>query len=396
MKRVVLPMALLFTQGCINLDQEYQVKDLRILAMRVDPPELLYSFLHLAPSNQRGPIPLGPYSVTAQVLAVDPQGRDVEVNVRLCPETDEADGCEGYKVRENAPAEEIRAVVPLVHPTTTTRKADLELGGELAVPSQHFTFTSPAVDYMLLHDADGRLSFNSIIFPSTPSFVVRMTVPGTEETEVAFKRFVLSMDISPQGLTPEQREPLEELFTSFLGLGFCPEGTDPEADVQCIKRRVPNKNPTLERVLYRLGDKLEPGFDRDDVTSGGQLTDFSGRVKVEAGRIVRLRPVVASDDRQPYQAFNYNLQERKVELKNFTEDMVFSWYTTSGAIDPISADDITPQPDVYYQISADTPAGPSYVWVVVRDQRGGVDWRRLDFEITAPRATSEGIIPGLF
>jgi hypothetical protein len=368
--------------ACLDLAEEQQVKDLRILAMRVDPPEILYSFLHVVPFADRQGFPLGPYHLTARALVVDPQGRMLQVATRICPES-RSDGCAGYQIRQNAAPEEVRAVTPLVQPVMFNQRGDTHLGGEVAAPPWPLTFDQRALDYMLPHDADGNLNlFNTLLFSATPSFVVRAKVADDEEEEVAFKRFQLSLDISPAGLPPQVTEVVEQLFTSVLGLGFCTPDVALAADVQCIKPRKANRNPALHRVLYKLGSSLEPSEDPADVTSGGQLADLAGRIRVAAGSSVRLRPVLGADDHEPYQGFHFDLQSSTISLKNYVEDMAYSWYTTHGTLEAETNEQFTPTPDNVWSVSADAPPGPAWVWLVVRDQRGGVDWRRLDFEVT--------------
>src|SRR5688572_16093131 len=129
--RAFIILASLTSTGCIDLDQPDQIKDLRILALKLEPPEIVYSPFHLTPPNQRGGVPLGPYATTAQVLAIDPQGREIDLSWRLCPENRPLDGCAGYRIRDTAPAEEVAAISGLVTPQFFTRQADLSLGGEL-------------------------------------------------------------------------------------------------------------------------------------------------------------------------------------------------------------------------------------------------------------------------
>jgi len=373
-----------FLGACIDLDQVSQVKDLRLLAVKSDPPDLLYSFLHIIPPEQRGGIPLGPYNVTTQVLLVDPKGRDVEVSMRLCPEDTQLAGCAGYRLRDAAPPQQINALRPYLDPVTVTRKADLAVGGEISVPSFNMNFSDHAVDYMLPHDVNGELDLITALgFSALPSVVVRARIPDTGEEVVAFKRFSLNLDVSPETLPAQARELLEGLFIALTGTGFCPPGTGPLDDVQCVKQKQPNHNPSLQRVLYmRGGDylRVDAGY-RDDPTSAGQFQDVTGRITVAPGEPIRLRPIVGDADREAYQGLNFDLQSRKIELRNFTEDLVFSWFATVGVPDAQSTEQFTSDPDAVWTVSPDAPDGPAQVWVIVRDQRGGVDWRRLDFDV---------------
>ena len=58
---VVASVVALCSLGCLNLANENQVKDLRILAVKLDPPEVVYSFLHLFPPEGRAGLLLGFY-----------------------------------------------------------------------------------------------------------------------------------------------------------------------------------------------------------------------------------------------------------------------------------------------------------------------------------------------
>ncbi|MEW5853625.1 MAG: hypothetical protein AB2A00_32920 [Myxococcota bacterium] len=407
--RKTLIASLVLAAACINEESPDQVKDLRILAMRLDPPELLFSFLHITDPAQRAGLTLGPYNMTAQVLAVDPQGREVTLTTRLCPEAAE-EPCRGYRLRDNAPPDQINAVRPHLDLRTFVRSTDLSLGGELSVPSLSYTFTGPAVDYMVPHTPDGDLDFLGLLFPSMPYFVAHAYLPGTNEDEIAIKRFQLSMDISPAGLPPEAREAVEQLFSGVVGMDFCPPETPLDADVQCVKPRVANRNPTLARVLYRFGGggdgppgQQEEGVDPADVTSGGTFQDFTGRLVVTAGENLTIRPVVPAHDREPYQSFQFDSRTGKISVKNYKEDMAYSWFQTAGSIQQTTSEQNgfaaftgrdagfdASLPDTTWQVSPDAPEGPAFVWVVVRDQRGGVDWRRLDFTVVQPTATPGG------
>ena len=393
--------------ACLSIPEKTDVLDLRLLAVRVDPPEILYSFLHTLPADQRAGLPLGPYPVTVQVLAVDPRGNRVDVSARLCPEQTD-DPCKGYIIRNGTPDRQIEDVRPLVATRSVQRQADVSLGGELSVPSIPFVFSQHAVDYMLTQQGNSSTAALGILFPQFPSFVVRVSLPDNSEQEVGFKRFSLAMDIRPDALGPEAAPQLEALFTQVLGVPFCPPDTPLDADEQCIRPRVANRNPTLERLLYSTtggggfgfgggggggggGPFGNGGVDGgepegpDDATSEGTFIDVGPRVTVFPGSTVFLRPVVAAHDHEPYQEVAFDTQSGKALLTNVMEDMAYTWTSTMGDISGTTSDDGLPASsgaaDAALQVSLDVPYGPGYVWVVARDQRGGVDWRRLDFEV---------------
>jgi hypothetical protein len=150
-------------------------------------------------------------------------------------------------------------------------------------------------------------------------------------------------------------------------------------------------------VLYRVGGgTLKPTDDPTDVTSGGQLKDVTGRIEVAPGQTVRLRPVAAEGDEQPYQAFAFDIQNSRLVLRNYKEDMAFSWFTTVGDVSETTTTQFTRTADGSYEVSPDAPDGPAHVWVVLRDQRGGVDWRRVDFMVKANVGGANGGPPGPF
>jgi hypothetical protein len=414
--------------ACTELESQDQVKDLRVLAIRTEPPEVLYSFLHFVAEGQRGPLPLGPHGVRVEVLAADPQGRQVEVTARLCPEETEDPACPGYRIRDSATAEEIRAVTPLLVPRTATRTGDMQVGGQLDLPVTPFTLLPAAVDYMIPHDVNGRVGLTALFTTGLPAAIVRARTQGGGQTEVAYHRFQVNADLSGAAAVPGVGEQVDLVLRQVLGFGRCtpaqeaaaeerarrdweelnrPDderggrvfgpggGAQEEPTVQCVRRRVVNRNPAITRVLYALGGGFNQGFvDRagdGDVTGAGRFQDVTGRVVVEPGQTVALRPAVADGDRERYQYFQLDTVTGRTVAKERFEDMAFSWFTTVGRVEHTTGQSWGRWSESAWTPSIDAPDGPAVVWVVARDQRGGVDWRRLDFEVrTPPSETGPG------
>ena len=66
------------------------------------------------------------------------------------------------------------------------------------------------------------------------------------------------------------------------------------------------------------------------------------------------------------------------------ESMQVAWYSTSGALDTeatgrASTDLATTSSNTW---TAPTSAGPTYLFVVLRDSRGGVDFQSIGFTVT--------------
>lgn len=417
----------LLVMRCMNQEEPDQVKDLRILAIRTNPPEYLYSFMHFMPVEQRGAMALGPYTMSVDMLVVDPKGRDVDVNVRLCPE-DSEDACPGYRIRDDAPADQIRAVVPLVEPVTLSGSPDLQLGGEVALPTVSMSFSDQAMDYMIPHDINGRVSTLGIISPAMPSFVVWARTRNGEQQETAFHRFQLNTDVGGNTLEPMVQRYMDHMLQTSLGMGLCSHEQEMEAQqhdhmiqhgflgdtwntdsVQCVRARVANHNPKIARVLYSTSASAKGGggpgpFRDDDVvgedgkkpepTEGGTYRDFGARLELVPGESVRLRALVRFEDRERYQMFAADSVTGEMKATAHFEDMAFSWYTTVGSIRRQTSQRIGTYPDTEYTISQDAPDGPAHVWLIVRDQRGGVDWTRLDFVIKRKQEERRGGLLG--
>ena len=429
LETLVAALALAWLCGCINNESIGQVKDLRILAIRTNPPGALYPFLHTLPSGQRPPLPLGPYTFTVEALVVDPKGREVEVSYRLCPENSD-DACPGYRLRQTAPPAQIQALSPLVQHRLLRGRADLYRGGEVDLRPSSYTFNAAAMDYLIPHDVNGRVSPLALLNPSLPSVVVRARTVNNEQEEIAFHRFMLEADLrSP---TPQFDALIDGQLRPMLGVGRCSAEQEAEAELawqvqqggvdagpepprmpQCVRQRQAHRGVHLERLLYAtadqglfggggggggggFGDDDEPSVRKqmeDDPTSAGEFLDVSGVIRAQPGQSLRLRAVVSSADHQHYQRFNTNSVTGRISISDHDEDMAFSWFTTAGQISSTTSEQ-SGNADARYQVSPDTPPGPAFVWVVVRDQRGGVDWARIDFDVREQPGGSGGGGPG--
>ena len=69
--------------GCVDFDIEEQFIDTRILAMRTEPAEIMFSPLFLLPASQRPPIPIAPIDVDVEVYAFDRRGGDVTMRLQM-------------------------------------------------------------------------------------------------------------------------------------------------------------------------------------------------------------------------------------------------------------------------------------------------------------------------
>jgi hypothetical protein len=119
----------------------------------------------------------------------------------------------------------------------------------------------------------------------------------------------------------------------------------------------------------------------EDPTLAGQFGDFSGPVNAAPGDSFTLRAVPSSGSHEHYQQFDVDSITGKITASEHDEDLAFAWYTTAGTVNRTTSEN--GNADTRYTVGMDTPNGAAFVWVILRDQRGGVDWRRMDFQVKA-------------
>lgn len=426
-QKAVVAGLVLSLWACLNQESQDQVKDLRILAIRTSPPEILHNYLHSLPPEQRpASLPLQ-YGITVDALVVDPQGRPINVSYRLCPEEAQLPGCPGYRLRENAPGAELAAMRPLVEPVHLSGPPNLYAGGEVDVPPVSLTFSWSAMDYLALHDVNGRLSPLVLLNPALPSFVVRATVAGGKQEETAVHRFMVNSQLEMEPSIPELDATIDLRMAALLGFQRCTPEEESQAeawwtarndpnrveippDVECVLPRTANRNPHLARLLYKdgAGGGDGPGGGggggpfggptpeerfrelQADPTSGNSFKDIVGPIHVAPRQTITLRPFVARSDHQRYQTLEADTQTGVIVIGQQEEDMAYAWFTTAGSIGHTSGELGSGGPDTTYSVGPDTPNGPAFVWLVIRDQRGGVDWARVDFDVFEEPGLSGG------
>jgi len=119
-------------------------------------------------------------------------------------------------------------------------------------------------------------------------------------------------------------------------------------------RYVRNANPAIEAVLA--------GPDPDACTGGAAPTSPLGSGEVT---------LCAAPTAESIQGYN---QCRPGELIPLFEELEWQWYVTGGAIASTDFDGNATSDRIGY-----TPgAAPYTLWIILRDGRGGTDWRRID------------------
>ena len=335
-----------------NLPVYSNVEDLRILAVRAEPPAYLFDRTDAA--------------LTFDALVVDPLGGPVDFSWSFCPVE---------SLRACADFDDLNAqVAPAFQPTLTAAHA-LGLTGT-AVPADASpdlpsadtlrpyaiaTFTLPADQLALLapyYLSDQFFGFGMGIWPSA---VLTLTRPGDSVT--GYKRFVASVaDLSAYN----------DLVQSTFGYFFCPPGQT-ENCIPWQPDLAVNHNPVFAGLQWSEGKT--PLATWQDLPTDGPL-----HVKVAAS--VRILPSFTPESAEPYQVLQTNLETQVVEVQPAVEDISVAWFSTAGKLqDPLTWPKFTKTLDTVYTAPDTQPQatnGLVTLWLVARDQRGGESWAHVD------------------
>lgn len=326
--------------GCSNFDREDRIEDLRILAVRADPPEILYSPLYaLTTPDSRPPgLPLESVAMELEVFAFEPRGGLVRTSVNLCPANERA--CIDFDVnglllgtKDDARAE-LEAVYRPSRIENEPKSQDADPSGRIPGLKWKFDFTPAVIDSLVPKTADGvpTLSF----FPTFPRIAVDVESPshGDVVRETAFKRIATGVNLWDPALPADFRTGI----ANGLGIQLCDERTPDEDFVEgpatCLEPRQANRNPTLLGFyLTREDDTPDEGMRFVPVAEQSSLDiGAQSSLRVARGSRIRLEPVFAEGDAERYQAFRFNIENNSLEIENRREDFVGNWYSTGGSL----------------------------------------------------------------
>ncbi len=373
-------VVVLLAGACTNFDREDRIEDMRVLAVRMEPPEILYSPLFLQPAAQRPPgFPLPTVDVAIEAFAFDPRGGTVRTSLQLCPNDAEDNSCRVYDPGEDLAAEPVGArdeLAALLTPVVTEGAiaADATPVGRVLPATTTWHITPPVMDFFINDDERG----NPIpsIFPITPRVVVEArNLDISEASEVqkerSFKRLPISIDLTSPDLPPEVSADLAQ----GLGITLCDAPiSDEEFALQgraaCLERRLANENPGLR------GFALEPD---PEVLREGYVTDVEPDLGVgsllsaDPGALIAVTPVFSPDASEQYQVISFDIEASKIILLNRVEDLACTWYSTRGELSAsLTALQNRDALGVTWRLPFDAQPGERDSMVlVVLDQRGG-------------------------
>lgn len=360
----VLALALLAACGD-DVAEPSELEDLRVLAIRTDPPEV---FIDVDDDVQ----------VRFTALVVDPReaplaSSPVQYTWSFCPvESNEA--CIDFDdFREDATAEQ-QVLLDGLTTITDGGTAFLEpqdqgyppdvaasrLAWPYAITPFDLTLTSGQKNALAAYFLD--FNFLGLGMGSLPVGV--LNVAGSDDTISAGKRFTFS--IQDVGRAAQQ-------LGITLPYEVCSEGEDPSNGCVPLQPRVRNTNPTIERVQVSLG-----------ASAGGDFFDVSGRFTMAAGTTIRILPVMSGDSFELYQELTTNPTTGRIEVTDRIEIISVSWFATAGETeDQLTTPIYTKTLDTEFEAPRRVPPSgqPVSIYMVARDQRGGIDWANLEIMV---------------
>jgi hypothetical protein len=371
--------------ACVDFDLEERIEDTRVLAVRHEPAEIMFSPLYLLPAAQRPPFPLPTTTVQTEVYAYDPRGGQVSLSTQLCPEGTDS-SCRLYD--KDADLDFVRLNEPVrseVGALLSPRLVELEVDEGTAAGRIGSTFStdiSPGVIDFLQPKNDAGENVPSV-FPLLPRFAIEVEnktqrLEGAEVfRERAFKRLPLSLDLADPSLGPDFTRTLAE----GLGVSLC-DGPVPgrdvvadedfEGDAACLHPRGPNVNPGL------LGFRLEATDVADELTQGileGEPDlGLRSQLRVSPGGVVALTPVWAPGSAERYQVISFDIESSELVVVNRVEDLACTWYSTRGSLSTTltSLQFNNERLGLVWQLPSDATSGQEDSLVLVAlDQRGG-------------------------
>lgn len=380
----VLLVACALFGACTNFDREDRIEDLRVLAVRTEPAEILYNPLYAftRPDERPPGLELPGVDMQVEVFAVEPRGGLVRSEVRLCPDGNFAcvdfDPSHLFADLGGEPRIDLEEAYL---PRAAETDVDLERDPAGQLPGLRFDwrFTEAVIDSIVPRTAGGDPipSF----FPELPRFAIDLESKAHAEVtrETAFKRVPVGVDLWDPSLPPEFRDTL----SVALGIQLCDERVPDEEYVEgrtdCVEPRGPNQNPAL------IGfDVLAPDEEPEDGVRTAETSDLglSSVLSVPRGGVVSLMPVFAPGTLERYQVLSFDIEASTLTIENRREDLALSWYTTRGDAFGETSLQFGGHFGVDWSLpfSGIEPGERDVLVLVARDQRGGTAVARVTVE----------------
>lgn len=367
-------LAAAISAGCGNLDDITTVKDLRVLAVRADPPGFLVDLQHPAAGAADRDL-----QATLTALVVDPKGGSQTVTyfANGCPDLilDAITSATGQGTKicpdPNAPS----ALPPEIAPYAATQVIVDASAPSTADPQTDVTTTAAGIEY----------------HPSLPPFGLTAQQISLLFTPIATGNAVIDQSIAYNrdfGVDATVNVTFalgSEQATAVKRIIYWPDlSSDPTlaatfpADLQ---PQAPNHNPVITSLAF---------YRERDPMSGDPVNEYDGSpptVSISARDRVFVQPVFSEDQAETYPLRVRSMQTQQITTQVFTELLVFDFFTTAGTFSPEQRRNSPPvfsppgspihvDSELNLPAIKDLPPGgaPTDIWVVVHDERGGESW----------------------
>ncbi len=316
--------------SCSMFDAQFEINDLRILAVQTEPAEILYSPLFLFPDEALPPgFPKPTTEIKVTVFAYDPRGNEIDTRLQLCPAelTDEDDGCLDYDYYEKKGEHPFPEITRPIEKTLTTKDS---ASGQ--IEAFEYTFSIGPDDFFTFLPKDDAGNLFPSLFPTYLIFDVKVspTDGPKEESERAYKRLPMYFDFANPATPPE----LADGAAEALGQRFCtPEDNIeefvPGTNAECIYSKLANNNPDLLGFDIELSDvfplELVTAESSNDVAY--QLEDI---VDVRPGDKLLINPVVTEESVEAYQVFSFDISTGEIPAINRKESLRVEYIISGG------------------------------------------------------------------
>lgn len=365
----ILAIPALLASACdLNLPSERDIEDLRVLDLKVDPPEITLF--------ERGSLELDPMS--------PPPFERTEVTVRALVAHPDLDATFGYQwVRckpglGSIPCEVEDGETREVLGTSTTAgfayiPVDLVLadvvGGQTPLENLAARFVEDPRDLL-----NGLYTYiNTQVSVLSAGITVDTTALEAVKRVVVFEpRLVARAIREAQALDPSQVPMIEGLPLPSL----CTNVSEGQVErlFTFLSTRTPNRSPVYDRVEIEIVGTS---------SSATRSVGLGEVLELDTSEALVMRGWSNTGDAEKYQ-----LIDADCALQSFQERLAFSWFTQAGELDGNVTTDEEPLIVWYPTREDEAPATEPFrarIWTVLRDGRGGSDHRWFDVRVTPAR-----------
>ncbi len=413
--RALLCLSLL--AACVDLPKYSEVTDLRVLAVRSTPPELLDG--------------ASPAELRFEALVVDPSQGEAPVHLQwqLCPPQQQQAVCAGFDEELNAEPRGLELLDGLTRAVSAASACSLSdrtraglselqtLLGELRDPRYLERYRAvgegdgfgvdlsggapnrPLRSYDTRYLRELARELEACGWPAlegaaalpdqlTDLHLVYLLRSPLDSALGVLPSVVLTAEHGGQQVRAQKyvplgwrdlRTPLKliELFTPGVDFGVELCGDVAAPGCLHLAPRAPNQNPTFAEVRWAPGETPRAGDDEAwaALCEGCEL-------ELQRGEAVRLLPVFTPASFEPYQGIVLDPKTSRVSSFDQVEDVSVAWFVTAGAVgDELTWPKTTRSLDTWYRAPKDSAVDRVTLWLVARDHRGGITWREVDVRL---------------